>query len=116
MDIIAVDRIAVDAIIGTNPEERTAKQRIYVSLRLGVDISKAAASDDLKDAVDYFTLTEKVYDFVSESRFQLIEALSSSVADLCIAAEGVKSVEVTVEKPDALAKAENVRIIVSKQK
>ncbi|MBQ7525148.1 MAG: dihydroneopterin aldolase [Abditibacteriota bacterium] len=116
MDIIAVDRIAVDCIIGTNPEERTRKQRIYVSLRLCVDISKAAASDDLKDAVDYFTLTEKVYDFVSRSKFRLIEALSSSVADLCLAAEGVKSVEVTLEKPNALDKAENVRIIVSKQR
>ncbi len=57
-----------------------------------------------------------MYDFVSESKFRLIEALSSSVADLCLAAEGVKSVEVTVEKPDALDKAENVRIIVSKQR
>ena len=115
MDFICVDRIGVDCVIGTNPEERTKKQRVYVSLKLGVDITKAAESDDLKDAVDYFTLTERVYDFVSASEFYLIEKLANEIAKKCLAVEGVLSAEVTLEKPEALKKAENTKIIVNRE-
>ena len=113
MDFICVDRMGIDCVIGTNPEERTKKQRVYVSLKLGVDTTKAAESDDLKDAVDYFTLSESVYDFVSASEFYLIEKLAREIAEKCLAVKGVLSAEVTLEKPDALDKAENTRIIIS---
>ena len=83
---------------GVLPEEQLRSQPFEVDLRLGADLTRAAASDRLEDTVDYALLTEAVARTVELESYRLLERLADRIAGVCIALDGVTSVEVTVRK------------------
>lgn len=83
---------------GVLAEEQARGQPFEVDLRLGVDLSAAAASDQLEDTVDYGLLTEAVARIVELESYRLLERLADRIAGVCVSLEGVRTVEVSVRK------------------
>lgn len=81
--------------------ERRDGQVFRIDLTLGLDTRPAAASDDLRDTVDYGTLVLAVQEAVESDPVDLIEALARRIADICLGDARVEWTEVTVHKPDA---------------
>lgn len=111
-DRLSITRMRLWCIIGLRPHERVKKQQLLVSLVLHGDLSKAAASDDLTQGVDYSRIQDRVVQAVEASSFHLIETLAEHIARTCLDVPGVLSVEVTVEKPHALAYADSVGVTI----
>ena len=111
---IVIDQILVECIIGVYEFERNNKQPLLIDIELSYDSIKACQSDNLKYAIDYFQITEDVYSFVSQSSFQLIEALTSSIADRVLMNEMIVNTTVSVSKPDALKRANTVSFRLTK--
>ncbi len=86
---------------GVLPHERQEGQTFLVDVALGLDTSKAAASDDLADTVDYGSLAGRVVAVVEGEPVNLLETLAARIADLCLTELRVEHVEVTVHKPFA---------------
>jgi dihydroneopterin aldolase len=106
MTSLAPDRLRVTGITvrghhGVLDFERRDGQDFVVDLTLGVDTAVAAASDDLRDTVDYATLVADVETAVAHDPVDLIETLAQRIADVCLGRELVAWVEVTVHKPQA---------------
>ncbi len=100
------DRLAVTGIEcwghhGVLEHERAEGQKFVVDLVLGLDTAPAAASDDLRDTVDYGSLGTAVRDAVETDPVDLIETLVHRIADVCLLDSRVDWAEVTVHKPDA---------------
>ena len=72
-----------------------------IDLALGVDSGPAAASDDLRDTVDYGSLVAQVKAAVEKDPVDLIETLAQRIADVCLWDARVEWARVTVHKPDA---------------
>lgn len=108
-DRIVVRDLLVRGIIGVNDWEREKKQDILINLELDCDVRPAAASDDVRDALNYRTLTKSVIAHVEASSYQLIEALAESIARICLE-HGAERVRVRVEKPGALRFAASVGV------
>jgi len=81
--------------------ERREGQTFVIDLVIGLDTAAAAASDDLRDTVDYGSLALAVKADVERDPVDLIETLAQRIADRCLLAVGVRWVRVTVHKPDA---------------
>ena len=81
--------------------ERRDGQTFVVDLVLGLDTRSAAASDDLRDTVDYGSLVASVRAAVENDPVDLIETLIHRIADVCLLDERVEWTRVTVHKPDA---------------
>jgi 7,8-dihydroneopterin aldolase/epimerase/oxygenase len=81
--------------------ERSEGQAFVVDLTLGLDTRSAAASDDLRDTVDYGSLVMQVKAAVETDPVDLIETLAKRVADLCLLDDRVGYAKVTVHKPTA---------------
>jgi dihydroneopterin aldolase len=81
--------------------ERREGQTFVVDLTLGLDTAPAARSDDLRDTVDYGSLTTAVKSAVEHDPVDLIETLAQRIADVCLLDARVQWVRVTVHKPDA---------------
>jgi dihydroneopterin aldolase len=81
--------------------ERREGQTFVVDLTLGIDTAPAAASDDLRDTVDYGSLVASVQAAVETDPVDLIETLARRIADVCLLDARVEWVRVTVHKPDA---------------
>ena len=64
--------------------ERRDGQIFVVDLVLGLDTRPAAASDDLRDTVDYGSLVAAVKAAVETDPVDLIETLAQRIADVCL--------------------------------
>src|SRR4029077_18530269 len=57
-DYVSIRDLAVSAVIGVHPWEREIEQTLVVSVDIAADVAKAAASDELADALDYSAVAE----------------------------------------------------------
>jgi len=100
-DELAISGIECYAHHGVFDFERRDGQVFVVDLVLGLDTAPAAASDDLRDTVDYGSLVTAVKAAVERDPVDLIETLAARIADLCVTQHRVEWARVTVHKPDA---------------
>ncbi len=111
MDLIRIRSLELDVFLGVYEAEQAAPRRAVADIELGVDLSRAAASDDLADTVDYDALARTVRDAVSaqattSKRYALVERLAGEIADICLAFDPrVESARVIVAKPGAIPAA-----------
>jgi dihydroneopterin aldolase len=100
-DELAVSGIECFGHHGVLDFERREGQRFVIDLVLGVDTRAAAASDDLRDTVDYGSLVTSVKAAVESDPVDLIEKLAERVADVCLLDDRVEWCRLTVHKPEA---------------
>jgi dihydroneopterin aldolase len=86
---------------GVFEHEKRDGQTFVVDLTLGLDTRAAAASDDLRDTVDYGSLVAAVKAAVEADPVDLIETLAQRLADVCLRDVRVEWARITVHKPDA---------------
>jgi len=111
MDLIRIRGLHLRTVIGVHEWERHARQDVLLDVDVEVDLSAAARSDSLDDALDYRTLTKRVIEHVESSRFHLLEALADAVARLVLDHDTrARAVRVTVDKPGALRFARSVAV------
>ena len=110
MDKIFIKDLLVRCILGINPDERVNKQDIVINLTLYSDFSRAIASEDINDTVNYKELKLAVIQLAENSSFLLVEKLTEEIARICLKRKGVKAVKVQVEKPTALRFARSVGV------
>jgi 7,8-dihydroneopterin aldolase/epimerase/oxygenase len=100
-DELAIGGIECFGHHGVFEFERREGQIFVIDLVLGLDTAPAAASDDLRDTVDYGSLVAQVKASVERDPVDLIETLAQRIADVCVLDARVEWVRVTVHKPDA---------------
>ncbi len=100
-DELAVLGIECRGNHGVFASERRDGQPFLIDLVLGMDTRAAAASDDLRDTVDYGSLVASVKAAVESDPVDLIETLAHRIADICLLDLRVEWARVTVHKPDA---------------
>jgi len=101
LDRISLRGLAGFGYHGVYPEERRDGQRFVVDVTCAIDLSVAAASDDLTHTVHYGELAEAIVADIERDPLDLIEALADRIARTCLQAPRVEAVEVTVHKPAA---------------
>ena len=114
MDITFLHGLKVDCVIGIWDWERRTRQTIVIDLDMASDVSKAAQSDDIKDAVDYKAVSKRLQEFVSQSEFQLVETLAERIANIVMDEFSVPWVRVRINKKGAVSNAGDVGIIIER--
>jgi dihydroneopterin aldolase len=114
MDIVYIKALRVDAVIGVFEWERGIRQPVLIDLDMAVDCAPAAENDDIRLALDYASVSERITRLVSESGFQLVEALAEKIATEIIDAFAVAWVRVKVGKPNAVLNAAEVGVIIER--
>lgn len=97
-DVIYVNGLRDDVLIGVLPEERLARQPIQVDLEIEADLSSASRSDDIADTVNYGHVADEVRRLMRSSEDLLLERLAGRILDLVLAFPGVQGASVTVTK------------------
>ena len=104
--VLRVERLALHARHGVNPEERALGQHFFLDLVATVDAGDAPASDEIDDSVNYAALIEAAGNAFTAKAFNLIEAAAAAVADdLLRRFAKIETLAVTVHKPSAPVKA-----------
>jgi len=98
-DFVSVKDLIVRAVIGVHPWERKIEQTLVVNVDMAADVRKAAASDDLADALDYSAVAETIAAVLRDGRFRLIETAADRVADRLLADFPLSWLRLELRKP-----------------
>jgi len=114
MDIIYLNDLRIDTIIGIYDWERRIKQTISLDLEMAGDIRKAAASDDIEDTLNYKAVAKRLISFVETSEFQLVETLAERITEIVLNEFHVPWVRLRVNKQGAVRGAQDVGVIIER--
>lgn len=110
MDIVFVEGLAIETVIGIYDWEREVRQRVLLDLEMATDIRLAAASEDIENTLNYKSVCDRLVAFVEESEFLLVETLAEEVAALVMHEFPVPWLRLKVTKPTAIASARGVGV------
>ena len=114
MDSITIENLRLTCIIGCYPEERVKPQNLSLTLTLHCDTCRAAASDQLADAIDYDALSQKIRALAAQKQRQLLEALAEDIASLCLRESDAQAVTVQLRKPGVPAAADAAVVTITR--
>lgn len=114
MDIIFLRDLRIDTIIGIYDWERETRQTVVLDLEMSTDVAKAAASDDIRDALNYKDIAKRLIQFVSDSEYQLVETLAEECAHIIRHEFDVDWVKIVLNKQGAVSGSRDVGVIIER--
>lgn len=102
MDTIRLSSVTAIGYHGVFDHEKRDGQPFITDVVLFMDVSPAAATDDLRKTVDYGSVAETIVAMVTGQAHDLIETLCVRLAERLLSDFSLlQAVEVTVHKPKA---------------
>ena len=114
MDIIYLNDLKIDTVIGIYDWERRVKQTVSLDLEMATDIRKAAASDSIEDTLNYKAVAKRVIALVEGSEFKLIETLAERIAGLLLEEFDIPWCRVTLDKGGAVRGSRSVGVVIER--
>jgi len=115
MDIIFIQGLKTQAIIGIYDWERENHQPLIFDIEMSLPICNAAMSDNIDDTVNYKCVSDEVIELVKNSRFELLESLCETICQHILSNHlAVQKVRLRVSKPQAVAETDTVGLIMTR--
>ncbi|MGH8491939.1 MAG: dihydroneopterin aldolase [Moraxellaceae bacterium] len=114
MDIVYIRDLKIETVIGIFDWERRIRQTVSLDLEMATDIRKAAASDDIKDALDYKAVSKRLITFIGESEFLLVETMAEKIAAIVREEFQVPWLRLRLSKPGAVRGSQDVGVIIER--
>ena len=102
-DRILIPRIPLEAAVGCTEQERRYPQPILVDVELICDVSRAARTDSIADAIDYVGVRREAARVAALRPYALIETIAERVAAALLERFPASAARIRVRKPSALA-------------
>ncbi|MGI9288614.1 MAG: dihydroneopterin aldolase [Pseudomonadales bacterium] len=114
MDIVFIRELQIATIIGVHPWEREVRQSLTFDLDMASDIKTPAKTGNVRDALDYQAVGERISSLVESSDCQLLETLAERVAELVLNDFSVSWLRLRISKPGALPNARVVGVVIER--
>ncbi len=116
LDTVFIEALHIETIIGIHAFEQNAPRPLILDLEMGVDIREAAASDRIRDAVDYSAVADEIIKLAAARRFQLIETLAETVARMVFERFPITTLRLSIGKPGAIDTAKTVGVRIERRR
>lgn len=114
-DVIIIDGLRVDAIIGIDDWERVMTQAIIIDMALFTDVTDVAQTQDLSQGVNYKAVCEQVSKWVQDKKFELLETLVEYVSKQLLDNWPISKVSIRAVKPNAITLADAVGVQITRK-
>ncbi|ROH93167.1 dihydroneopterin aldolase [Stagnimonas aquatica] len=116
MDKVFIRQLEIQTHIGVHAWEHHIRRPLILDLDLGVDTREAAASDHIRDALDYKAVCDAIERLVRERQFQLLETFAESAARRLFEEFPLLSLRLSVSKPGAVTAARTVGVEIERRR
>lgn len=111
MDVIIIEGLKVDTVVGCFNWERQIIQPLMLDLMIYTDLEQASNSDLLADTMNYAEICELSAKVIQDAKPELIEHAAKLVLDKLFATfAAIESIMITIRKPAIIAQANSVGI------
>ena len=102
-------------MIGVYACEKNIIQELSIDITFSVDVNRAAACDSISDTQNYFKIYHAIFDFVKETRCQLLETLGNRLADHLKKTFQLSWIQLSItKKPMNMPHAVNVCLVIER--
>ena len=84
-DVISIEGLSVDCVVGVYPHERTEPQPLRVDLQIALDTAQAGAQQRLRMTVDYAMIASQIAFLLQSCRFHLLETAAHALTRYLLA-------------------------------
>ena len=88
MDLIFIDGLRGQTVIGIHESELHRPQPLLIDVQAGLPRARACATDRIGDTIDYGAVRERLQRLLIEHRLQLLEAFAEAIAEILLAEFG----------------------------
>ncbi len=113
-DVVFIKGLKIEAVIGVYDWERAITQPLLIDIALETDISRAAVSDDVSDALSYKEVCDDVSEWCKEIQAKLLEHLAGQISDKIFAKYDCQKITLSIAKPTAIAQADAVGVQITR--
>ena len=113
-DIVFIEDLRIDTIIGIYDWEREVKQTIALDIEMAADNVKPASSENIDDALNYKAVSKRMIAFTEESQFQLVETLAESLVEIIMLEFNVPWCRLKLSKLGAVTGSRSVGVIIER--
>lgn len=96
--VVVIERLEFQGRCGVTVEEREAPQPMAVDLELEYPAERAAATDDIAQAVDYAKVSTRLLHVASTEKFALVEAFAERLTGILLDEFPISSVRLWLRK------------------
>ena len=98
MDRIVIKDLEVFYRVGVSEQERSATQRLLLTIELDHSLDAASKKDDLGATIDYYALAQRLLGLGEGREWKLIESVAVEVAGTVLREFGGTAIAVEVKK------------------
>lgn len=109
MDVLRIEELMVDCVVGVYPHERNASQPLRIDVEMRLDTEASAVKESLRSTVDYAATASQLVFLLRSCRFRLLETAAHVLARYILAPPApderraqIDSAVVRLSKPGAL--------------
>ena len=113
-DTVFIEDLRIETIIGIYDWEREIRQIVSIDLEMASDNSKAAATENIDDALNYKAVAKRLIQFVEESEFQLVETMAERIGEIVLNEFKVPWMRLKLSKPGAVTGSRAVGVIIER--
>lgn len=113
-DIVFIEDLRVKCTVGVFEWERQIQQTLAFDIEMSSDMSTAAKTDEIEDALDYKAVAKRVIERVESNQDKLVEKLASDLADMISTDFAVPWVRLKLRKLGAVTGSKAVGVIVER--
>lgn len=116
MDKVFIQALEIQTHIGVHAWEHHIRRPLILDLDLGVDTREAAASDHIRDALDYKAVCDALLALTNERQFALLETFAETAARRLFELFPLMSLRLRVSKPGAVTQALTVGVEIERRR
>ncbi|MEO8673171.1 MAG: dihydroneopterin aldolase [Tahibacter sp.] len=114
MDIVFIEDLRIETVIGIYDWERKIRQVVALDLEMAFDNTKPAKTDRIEDTLDYKAVSKRLIAFVEEAHFELVETLAERCAAIVRDEFGVVWLRLRLAKPGAVRGSRSVGVVIER--
>ncbi len=114
MDIIFLRELKIDTLIGVYEWEKRVPQTLQIDLDIALPSSRACATDNIDDALNYADIVRRIQDELANRHFNLLEALAEHIAQILLNDFKAPWAKVSVAKLQAIRGSKMVGISIER--
>ncbi len=114
MDLVFIEDLRIETIIGIYDWERTTRQVVAFDIEMAFDNTKPALSGRIEDTLNYKSVSKRLIAFVEASNFELVETLAEKCAAIIRTEFGVRWLRLKLSKLGAVTGSRAVGVIIER--
>jgi len=115
-DHIIIEGLEIQTVIGIYDWEKEIRQTVRLDLEMAWDIGKASETDDIAHALNYKSVAKRLIAYVESTSFGLIETLAEHCASTIMDEFSVSWLRLKLSKPGAVKGADNVAVLIERER